>query len=423
VLRYKQVYIYLASYFINAALSFATVSVLTHHLSPYDYGVINLYSAFLIFLTPFISGGILYPLSVEYFKRKEETYGEYFTNAQAIPLVSLSLFTVACILFQHPLARFLKVSEIWVWIIPVTTWWIMINDTVLVISRNRNKPLLFALLGISKNVAEIALTITLVIGLNMTWPGRLLSAILSPVMLGIVSIYLFNRWRLIQKKVDWADTKRIFLLSLPFVFERLAVFVLGYSDKYFIDKFDMHGTKEVGLYGLGSQLATIVSLVVVSMNSAYQPHLFKKLSEGFKGKIHKSTFWYIGASAGTVGLMFIAIPVLFRFFIGPDFQAARFYAYILCFGYFMWGGYNAFLAYLIYLEKNRTILLISLIGIMVSLLMNFIIVPSLGAKGAAITSVTTYSVMALSCFLFVRKFYLTGTNPPSHSGLQSPGTV
>jgi O-antigen/teichoic acid export membrane protein len=79
VLRYKQVYIYFGSYCINAALSLVLVAVLTHKLMPPDYGIINLYSAFIVFLTPFVSGGILYPLSVEYFKRPEETYSEYFS--------------------------------------------------------------------------------------------------------------------------------------------------------------------------------------------------------------------------------------------------------------------------------------------------------------------------------------------------------
>jgi O-antigen/teichoic acid export membrane protein len=52
----KQVYIYFISYFITAALSFALVALLMHHLSTYDYGVINLYSSFLIFLSGIQAG-------------------------------------------------------------------------------------------------------------------------------------------------------------------------------------------------------------------------------------------------------------------------------------------------------------------------------------------------------------------------------
>jgi O-antigen/teichoic acid export membrane protein len=406
----KQVYIYFLSYFVNAGLSFATVSLLTHYIKdPSDYGIINLYSSFLIFLMPFISGGILYPISVEYFKRPGDTYRSYFTNAQTIPLISVALFTLLCIAFQFPLSRFLKVSPVWIWIMPATAWWIMINEAAMIITRNKNRPVQFAFFSVGKNLAEIAITIGLVVGLHWTWQGRLLSAAVAPVLLGVISIYLFYNWGLIAKKVDWLITRRIFLLSLPFVFERLAVFVLGYSDRYFIDKFDVNGTKQVGLYGLGSQLATIIYLVIISMNSAYQPHLFKKLAEGFKGKIHKTTTWYIGACAITVAGMYIAIPVLFHFFIGNNYRDAKPYAYILCSGYFMWGIYNAFLGYLIYLEKNRQILFISLFGMIASLSLNITMVPRFGAQGAAIASVITYSVMAITCYLLVRKYFILKT--------------
>lgn len=404
---HKQVYIYFASYFVNAALSFATVSLLTYYIKdPSDYGIINLYSSFLIFLMPFISGGILYPISVEYFKRPPGTYGSYFTNAQSIPLISVGIFTLLCILFQHILAQFLKVSVAWVWIMPITVWWIMINETAMMITRNKNRPIQFAFFSVGKNLTEIALTVALVIGLHLTWRGRLASAAIAPVLLGIVSIYLFYRWHLIEKKIDWTSTRRIFLLSLPFVFERLGIFVLGYSDRYFIDRFDPNKTREVGLYGLGGQLATIIYLVIISMNSAYQPHLFKKLSEGFRGKIHKSTLWYITACAVAVVGMYVAIPIVFSLFISSHYQSAKPYAYILCTGYFMWGIYNAFVTYLIYLEKNRQILIISIFGVVSSLSLNSFMVPRYGAHGAAIVSIITYSIMALVCFIYFYKLYI-----------------
>lgn len=403
---HKQVYIYFSSYIINAALSFGILSLLTHYLDTYDYGIINLYSSFLVFLMPFISSGILYPLSVEYYKRPRETYSQYFTSAQVIPVLSLVFLTILCVAFQQPLSHLLKVSPVWIWVMPLTAWWIMINETAMMITRNNNKPYQFAFFSVGKNIVEIALTILLVIGLHWAWQGRLLSAATAPFLLGILSLYLFYRWRLIRKKVDWAVTKRIFIFCIPFIFERLSVFVMGYSDKYFIDRFDTNGTSEVGLYALGSQLATIIYLIVISMNSAYQPHLFKKLSEGLRKKLHQTTLLYIGVCAITVVCLFIAIPFIFRFFIDKSYAAAKPYAYMLCGGYFMWGVFNAFQAYLIYLEKSRVILYISLFGLVTSLSLNSWLVPKYGATGAAIANITTYTIMALTCFLFVRKYYI-----------------
>ncbi len=403
---HKQVLIYFSVTFINAVLSFVITSLLTHQIEPEDYGRIYLYSSFLNFLTPFITVGILYPLSVEYFKKSHDSYSFYFSNAQVIPLISLAIFTVLCVALQNPLAHLLKVPNVWIWIMPFTVWWIMINETSQMITRSNNKPFQFAFFSVGKNIAEILLTILFVLTLHWAWQGRLLSAAAAPLILGIISIYLFHRWRLIEKKIDWQLVQKIFLLSFPFIFERLSVFIMNSSDRYFIDHFDPNKTSEVGLYGLGSQIAQIIFLVVLSMNSAYQPHLFKRFSEGLKNKIHKTTLLYIGACAITVAALFIGIPFLFRFFIDPKYIGAKKYAYILCGGYFMWGLYNAFQAYLIYLQKNRQIMLIAIFGMVLSLSLNFFMVPRYGAQGAAISSVITYSVMAIICFLLVRKYYI-----------------
>ena len=51
-------------------------------------------------------------------------------------------------------------------------------------------------------------------------------------------------------------------------------------------------------------------------------------------------------------------------------------------------------------------MLIAVLGMALSLSLNFFMVPRYGAQGAAVSSVVTYSIMAVTCFLLVRKFYL-----------------
>jgi O-antigen/teichoic acid export membrane protein len=181
------------------------------------------------------------------------------------------------------------------------------------------------------------------------------------------------------------------------------------SGQYFIDnsKKIQNGTAEVGLYGLGNAIAQVLYLVVLSMNYAYQPLLFKKLSEGLKNKLHKTTGWYILAVCSATALLIVAgIPILFHFFIGPKYAGAQKYAYMLCAGCFMWGIYNALQVYLIYINRKGLIMIIALLGMLLSLSLNFYMVPHYGAEGAAISSIITYSVMAITCFLLVRKYYI-----------------
>ncbi|MEI2755996.1 MAG: hypothetical protein V9F46_06000 [Chitinophagaceae bacterium] len=95
---------------------------------------------------------------------------------------------------------------------------------------------------------------------------------------------------------------------------------------------------QAGLYSLGNTIAQILFLVVLSMNYAYQPHLFKKLSEGLKNRLHKTTIWYVLAVAAAAGLLVIGIPVLSRYFLGAKYAGAERYALLLVIGC-LCGGY------------------------------------------------------------------------------------
>ncbi|MEI2755997.1 MAG: oligosaccharide flippase family protein [Chitinophagaceae bacterium] len=187
----RQLIIYFGVTAINAILSFVITTLLTHEIAPQDYGRIYLYSAFLNFMTPFITAGILAPLSVEYFKRSHDSYSRYFTNAQLIPVLSLCLFTILCFRFQNPLAHFLKVKHYWISILPLTSWCILIYESTQMLTRNSNKPWQFAFFAVGKTRSEMLLTILFVLALHWSWQGRLLSAATTPLLLAIVFILAF----------------------------------------------------------------------------------------------------------------------------------------------------------------------------------------------------------------------------------------
>jgi O-antigen/teichoic acid export membrane protein len=402
---FKNVYIYFGSYFFNAGFSFLTVSLLTRYLTPYDYGVINLYSSFLILFMPFISGGIISPLSVQFYKKSPEEYRKFFTDAQAITSASLVFLTIVCFFLREPLSRFLRVTPIWITILPITVWWVMINEIMMTMCRMKHKAWSFAFFSTGKNIAETVLTILLVIGLHWAWQGRLFSAVAAPAMLGIVSIFILYKWQFIGNSVNWTHVKQIAWISSPFIFERLSIFVLNNSDRYFIDRYDLNGTHGVGLYSAGAQVASIINLVILSINSAYLPYLFQHISANNKAKAKRGTGLYIIGAAVMVGAVFLGIPILFKYFIGKQFSDGSIYAYYLSGGNFMWAIYNAFVGYLLFYGKNRAIFYISLAGMIISLVLNYILVPRYGAYGAAITSIATYSFMAVICFRAAWKYF------------------
>jgi O-antigen/teichoic acid export membrane protein len=399
----KSLSVYAFALFFNAALSFAIFSLLTHHLSETDYGIINLYNSFTIFIVPFVSIGVQFTLSVDYFKTDEKTFREHFTNAIVIPLMTCSLITLLFLVFYFPVHGLLKVNTFFTLTLPLSCLLIVTNEIMLNLIRNKGKHFLYAGFSILRNIVETGLTFLFVVGLGMSWQGRLASALCALLAGGVVVLYLVRKWKLFSGVFKKGETKRMMRIGLPFIPERLAIFVLAYSDRFFIDHF--RSTADVGYYGAGAQIALIVNLCIMSLISTFHPYIFKNLAASNFNNLRKATLSYIGISLLVTLAVIIITPYLFRFFIGAKFQSGQVYAINLSIGFFFWAVYTIFLAYLLYLKKNRLIMLISLVGMAISITLNFFNVERFGAIGATYTSMSVYFFMAIASIFAVSRFF------------------
>src|SRR5688500_634464 len=69
-------------------LSFLCIYIITHHLNEVDFGIINLYNSFIVFLSSFIAIGVQYAIGVDYFKLEEKPFRQHFTNSMVIPIIA-----------------------------------------------------------------------------------------------------------------------------------------------------------------------------------------------------------------------------------------------------------------------------------------------------------------------------------------------
>jgi O-antigen/teichoic acid export membrane protein len=401
----KPLTVYGFTIFFNAAISFATFSLLTHYLTEVDYGIINLYNSFTVLLMPFIGIGVPFVLSVDYFKMKKDEFGNQFSNAITIPVAACLVFTVLSLLFHQYIQRFTKVDFFFSIAVSFLCLLHVVNEVMLNLFRNKEKYLLFAGYSLAKNIVEVSITVLLVIGLGYTWAGRLSSSYLALIFGCVIILFFIYKWRLFKGPIKKKTIGTILLAGLPFIPERLAIFTLGYSDRFFIDHFS--GTADVGYYGAGAQLALIVNLSILTLNNTFYPDLFKLLSSSIieYSKVKKIVWTFILLSALITFCVIASIPLFFKFFIGPNFQPGKIYAIYLAIGLFFWSIYNVFVLFLLNLKKNGLIMKISILGMLLSLLLNFFSVRQFGAIGATYTSIIVYFTMAVVTMFSANKFY------------------
>lgn len=398
----KSLSVYTFILFLNATVSFFIFSITTHKLNAVDLGIIYLYSSFTILLVPFIGLGIQFLLSVDYFKMELPAFQHQFKNAILLPVLSALIFTIAFLLFYYPLRDFVPFRLFFTVMLPSSCLLVIMNEVFLNLVRNKEKNLIFAVYSVGRNLLEVGLTVLLVVVIGMNWQGRLWSLIATAIISGGVIYYFFKRWELLKGHIVRDTMKNILRSGVAFIPERLGIFVLAYSAVYFINFYK--GTGDVGYYGVGMQIATIVNISIIALMNAFHPYIFKNLAGTANYRnVKKATLAFIGISFGITVLLILFLPIIFKLFIGKEFQSGQIYARYLSIGYFFWSVYAVFLSYLLFLKRNKTIMGISIVGMSLSIILNYFNVRYFGALGATYSCMAVNFVMAALIIFFVHR--------------------
>jgi O-antigen/teichoic acid export membrane protein len=166
----------------------------------------------------------------------------------------------------------------------------------------------------------------------------------------------------------------------------------------------------VGLYTAAVKLAKVTVPFIVSLGIVLIPKLTKNVSDSnweemqhlLDESFHFICFFAIPVG---VGLMVLA-PEFIIVFSGAGFAHATVSMQILSLLPLLI-GFGHFFTYQILLPagKNREMFLPVLTGLLVGLLLNFILVPALKEKGAAIANVSCEMVITVLSFYFVKRNY------------------
>ncbi|RYY40071.1 MAG: lipopolysaccharide biosynthesis protein [Chitinophagaceae bacterium] len=406
--KLKPFYVYTFNTFFNAGISFLVFSFLTHYLSAEDYGIINLYAGFSILITPFIGVGMQVMLGVDFFKLSKSEFKHQFVNAMALPVASTLLLTVLFVLLHKQIEELLHINTFFAITFPACCFMIIVSDIMLILMRDKGLHLGFAGFSITKNLVEIVVTVIFVFMIPLAWKGRLIGSNAALLAGLLISVYLVRRWRLHEGRFNKARFRENLRIGLPLVPERLAIFVFSFSDRFFIEHFST--VKDVGEYSAGAQVSVIVRLTIVTLITTFQPNVLRELARDVPNvkELQKQTLRFIVACAGTTLLMLAITPVVFHFFIGKEFKAGQYYAFFLTLGMFFSGMQTMFNTYLLFLKKNRLLMLTSMIGVVACCLLHYVNVSNFGPIGATYTSLAVYILISSITLYNVHRFYGLG---------------
>jgi O-antigen/teichoic acid export membrane protein len=390
----KSFLIYTGVSFLSAAIPFFLLPVLTTHLSNKDYGIITLFSTTVSFVLPFISVGIPQLIGVDYFKKEEKDFKKEFATSIFFILVFAALALLIFYLFQHQIKSALKFESNFLFFIPLVCVGATFVEILYVLYRSKENVTEYSVLSIVQTLLETFITLFLILVLFYKWEGRILSTIAISIFFIVFSLIKFYKWKLIPQKIDYHQIRSILIFGFPLIFERLRTFVLNSSDKYFVAK--IVDVENLGIYSVATSVSMLILVFVNSLYIAYSPFLFKTLESGKDyNKIVKMIYVLIAATLiATIGLS-LTSGFIFKHFLGKDFQNGQPYVFWLSIGYFFWGINAYFQAIILYKKKTFNLLIISVVGLVINLILNYILINKYQTIGAAYSTAITYFLMSI----------------------------
>ncbi len=227
------------------------------------------------------------------------------------------------------------------------------------------------------------------------------SVAVTPVLI-LVQIYFLKDYMIFY--IGKIELKKLTSFSTPLIPAAIAYIILNFTDRIFIK--ELSGSlAEVGIYDMAFKFSSIISLIILSFQSALAPIIYEQHQDADTQKsLGKIMRLFIGV--GTIGglcLAFFSYETLY-IFTQPEYYDAYtlmpiFYLSVLV------TGVGMFSPGLHVTNKTRIIPIIVVITAIVNILLNLWLIPIFGLFGAALATLASTIINNSTLFIISQKLY------------------
>lgn len=187
--------------------------------------------------------------------------------------------------------------------------------------------------------------------------------------------------------------------SLPLTPNALIRWVTESSDRYMVTYF--LGLCSVGVYSAACSIGNLIQLFVTPLQLILLPELSKLFDENKMDEVriymsHSLRYFLIIAIPAVFGLSALAKPLL-GILTTQDFISGWFVIPIIAFAGLLAGIFQIFVNTMFLIKETKSATYINIIAAVSNVLINLILIPTVGILGAALSTLISYFLMAMLC--------------------------
>lgn len=399
--------IYMIGQILIRMASILMLPLYTHCLVPAQYGVISLLDLTSALLSTLIAGGMVTAISRHHFEGDDDDHFDrvWWTGLTSVTLISVvvCLPIIVCrqTLSDLTLGPGLPNGGYFYVLTALTMIVGAIGQIVDAYLRVLKWSGVFVGISLGRLFLNVGFNIWFLVGLDMGVEGLLLGNLLAAVTNTMVLLAVFVKTRG-GFCLDWLLLQKMLRFSGPLVITSLASMMLHEVDRYLLIAYS---TQEVvGIYALAHKIGFAVHMLcLLPFLSIWHVSMYEVDQLPDAEREYRKIFsWFVSG----VGILFLGasltvhpvLPWLTTEAYGPSIDLVS----VILLGFFVFGLSFHFEVPALLTKKTKLLIPSSILALFVNIGANRLLIPSIGAWGAAWAGVVTYAVYSFTILVCCR---------------------
>lgn len=376
--------------YINILIGLLTVPITTRMLSPEQYGISSLVTTIVNAL------GVVCYLGADqgfvrfFYEEKEENRGRLLLESLYFPTVLILIVSLLIYLLKDKISIFiLGKKEVFIWkILILMLIFTILNRFSLLVVRMQQKGKLYSFFNVILKISEFFFILILYKKYGDNYKTIVVSIFFSILIVTIFSVLVEKKMWNFKGKIK-TNKKDILKYSLPFSLTIALNWILGSCDKIIIKL--LSNLNELGLYSGAFKIIALMTVIQTGFTTFWAPVTYEHYSK-YPNDIlfFKKTNSYLSILFFTLGIGVLTTRNIIVLLLGNKYYNSIFIMPMLVFIPIMYLLSETTVVGIYFKKKTKYLLYVSIIVSIFNILGNIILIPYLGAKGAAISTGISY---------------------------------
>ena len=382
--------------FFPIAVGFFTLPILSRYLSPEEYGILSLVSAFIHLVAIAATFQIYSGVTRIYFDYNELQRKEYFSTLFfSVSFVAAAVFIMFLLIGDEIVNLLYSKSRLgfmpYFFLAMINIFFSLPVGITTAFFRVKEKGRELMIMSLISTIATTSIILFLVTVKKQGVAGNLVGLAAGSLLNYLMHVVYFRKDFML--KFNFRMLTENLKFGIPVLPHAVGGYLFMYSDVLVLEKFV--AVSAIGIYSVSDRFATLLKIVVNSFASAYNPVFMQEAKKSVENSIESTRKvtegWFIMLALGYITLCH-AGEYLIYIMTPEDFHLAVKILPLLALSYVFRGIYIMPVNSFYFMKRTKYLPVATLTSGFMNVGLNFVFIPIIGIWGAAATTALCFAL-------------------------------